>query len=157
MPIVVLALVAYAIALVALPRFRLPVLIGGAVVAAIVVAALKFSGPEAIAIAPSELTLDQIALERTVRGATITGRVANGSGFRLRDMTLALRLHDCPTPETAPETCPVIGESSAITRPDVPPGQIRAFSAHFAFANVPPLVGTLRWDLTVAATRATAA
>ena len=158
MPIVVLvlALVAYAIALIALPRFRLPVLIGGAVVAAIVVAALKFSGPEAIAIAPSELTLDQIAVERTARGASMTGRVKNTSAFRLRDMTLALRLHDCPTPEAVPETCPVIGESTAIARPDVPAGQIRAFAAHFGFAGVPPLLGTLRWDLTVAATRATA-
>jgi len=87
----------------------------------------------------------------------VTGRVANGSErFRLRDMTLALRLHDCPDPEAEPASCPVIGEATSIARPDVPPGQLRGFSAHFGFADLPQVVGTLRWDLSVAATRSTA-
>ena len=158
MPIValVLAVVVCVLVAVSFPAFRLPVMIGGAVIAALLVGVLLLSRPAEIAIAPEELTLDQIAVERTVRGASMTGRVKNTSAFRLRDMTLALRLHDCPTPEAVPETCPVIGESTAIARPDVPAGQIRAFAAHFGFAGVPPLLGTLRWDLTVAATRATA-
>jgi hypothetical protein len=50
----------------------------------------------------------------------------------------------------------VIGEAQAIARPDVPPGQIRALSAHFTFRNLPPVTGTLAWDGTIAATRATA-
>jgi hypothetical protein len=83
--------------------------------------------------------------------------VQNGSPeFRLRDMTLGLRLRDCPEPEADPPSCPVIGEAQAIARPDVPPGQLRAFSAHFSFANLPPVAGTLRWDLAIAGTRATA-
>lgn len=154
--ILVLALVAYGYVLIAYPSVRRPVLIGGAVIAAVIVAALLLSRPEQIAISPADLTLDQIAVERTARGATLTGRVKNGSAFRLRDMTLSLRLHDCAEPEAEPATCPVIGESTTIARPDVPAGQIRAFSAHFAFAGVPPLTGTLRWEMTVTATRATA-
>lgn len=158
MPIVVLvlALVAYGMALVAFPQARPLALMAGAAVAAVIAASILLSRPETIAIAPSELVLDQIGVERTVRGATVTGRVRNDSGFRLRDMTLSVRLHDCADPEAAPDTCPVIGEASAIARPDVPAGQIRAFTAHFGFAGVPPVLGTLRWDLTVAETRATA-
>lgn len=155
--VLVLALVAYGYVLIAFPGVRRPALIVGAVIAAIVAATLDRSPPGEIGIAPAELTLDQIAIEQGLRGATVTGRVENGSAFRLRDMTLSLRLHDCADPEAAPATCPVIGESSAIARPDVPAGQIRAFSAHFAFSGVPPVVGTLRWELAVTATRATAA
>lgn len=155
--VLVLVLVAYGYVLLAWPEVRRPALIGGAVIAAIVGASLLLSRSEPIAIAPAELTLDRIAVERTARGATLTGRVKNNSAFRLRDMTLSLRLHDCADPEAEPATCPVIGEGKAIARPDVPPGQIRAFSAHFAFAGVPPLVGTLRWEMTVTDTRATAA
>ena len=154
--ILVLALVAYGYVLIAYPGVRRPVLIGGAVIAAIIAASLLLSRPQPTEIAISELVLDQIAVERTARGATAAGRVQNDSAFHLRDMTLSLRLHDCPDPEAEPATCPVIGESAAIVRPDVPAGQIRAFSAHFGFAGVPAVVGTLRWEMTVTATRATA-
>ena len=154
--ILVLALVAYGMVLITYPKARPLALVAGAAVAALVAAAFMLPGPEEIAIAPSELVLDQITVERTARGATVTGRVRNGSALRLRDMTLSIRLHDCADPAAAAETCPIIGEGSAIARPDVPAGQIRAFAAHFAFAGVPPVIGTLRWDLTVADTRATA-
>jgi hypothetical protein len=154
--IVVLALVAYGYVLIAYPGVRKPALIGGAVITAIIVASLLLSRPQQTAIAISELVLDQIAVERTARGATVTGRVQNDSAFHLRDMTLSLRLHDCPDPNAEAATCPIIGESAAIARPDVPAGQIRAFSAHFLFAGVPAPVGTLRWEMTVTATRATA-
>lgn len=50
--------------------------------------------------------------------------------------------------------CPVIGESTAIARPDAPPGQIRGLSASFVFTNLPPLLGTLSWDWEVIDTRA---
>ena len=66
-----------------------------------------------------------------------------------------LRLRDCPAEDTVPDTCPVIGEATAIARPDVPPGQIRALSAHFVFSNLPPVAGTLRWDWRITGTRAT--
>ena len=46
-------------------------------------------------------------------------------------------------------------ETSAIARPDVPPGQLRAFTAHFVFANLPEPVGSLGWDSRISGTRAT--
>lgn len=154
--VLVLVLVAYGYVLIAYPQVRKPALIGGALIAAIVATSVLLSRPEAIAITADELTLDQIAVERTGRGASVAGRVENGSPFRLRDMTLSLRLHDCADPDAEPATCPVIGESTAIARPDVPAGQIRAFAAHFVFAGVPPVAGTLRWEMSVVETRATA-
>jgi hypothetical protein len=155
--VLVLALVAYGYVVIVYPEVRRPALIGGALVAAGLAAYFLLATPNPVAITPEELTLDRIDVERTVRGATIRGRVHNRSEqFRLREMTLSLRLHDCPTPQAAPETCPVIGEGQAIARPDAPAGQIRAFSAHFSLAGVPPVAGTLRWDLAIAATRGTA-
>jgi hypothetical protein len=156
--VLVLALTAYAYAMLAYPEFRRAGAIGGALAA--IGLALYFweHAPEGTRagdrVPPAELTLDQLDLQRTPRGATLTGRVQNGSGFRLRDMTLAVRLYDCPA-DTEPPDCPVIGEAETIARPDVPPGQLRAFSAHFVFANLPRLAGTLRWDWRVTGTRAT--
>jgi hypothetical protein len=158
--VLVLALVAYAYALAVLPAFRRP----GIVIALIVAVGLGVyfarSGSEAARsatrISEDELTLSDLALDRTGRGATLSGRIANGSPrYRLRDLTLAVRLRDCPEPASAVETCPVIGEATAIDRPDVPPGQIRALRAHFVFSSVPPVAGTLRWDWRITAIRAT--
>ena len=159
--ILVLTLVAYGYALLAYPEFRRPGLIGGVLVAAALGIYFALSSPEAerstSRIDPSELTLDGLTLERTLRGASLEGRIRNGSpDYRLRDLTLALSLRDCPTPDTPPETCPVIGEASGIARPDVPPGQIRALTAHFVFRDLPPVAGTLRWDWRITAIRATA-
>lgn len=163
MPIAVLVLflVGYGYALVALPQARLPLAVAGVVIGLGLGVYFWHEGPSeaeqaATRIAASELAFDQIDLARSGRGATLTGRVTNGSDrYRLREVALDLRLRDCPAPEMDPEACPTIGEASAITRPDVPPGQIRAFSAHFVFANVPPVAGTLRWDWTVTGLRAT--
>jgi hypothetical protein len=159
--ILVLTLVAYGYLLIVRPDLRRPALAVGALVTAGLAAYfLMQPAPEASRsasrIAVSEITLDEIAVERTARGASVSGRVSNGSKrYRLRDMTLALRLRDCADARAAAETCPVIGEGAAIARPDVPAGQIRAFSAHFSLAGVPPAAGTLRWELTVTETRAT--
>lgn len=159
--ILVLTLVAYGYALLVVPEFRRWGLAGGALAA--LGLGLYFalgSSSEATRadsrIAPAELEIDQAELVRTARGATLTGRIANRApDARLRELTLELRLRDCPTPDTPAGDCPVIGESRAIARPDVPPGQIRALSAHFLLANLPPVTGTLRWDWTITATRAT--
>jgi hypothetical protein len=158
--VLVLALVAYVAALLAYPGFRPWGVAGGLVAAAALALYLTRQAPESqragARIAASELTLDQVEVTPTQRGATLTGRVRNGSErYRLRDLTLVLRLRDCPAEDTPPETCPVIGEATAIARPDAPPGQIRALSAHFVFANLPPVAGVLRWDWRIAATRAT--
>jgi hypothetical protein len=159
--ILVLTLVAYGYCLIVFPEFRRPGLVIGVLAAAGLAAYFTWQDPQsersASQIEPAELTLDNLALDETLRGATLTGRIRNGSeAYRLRDLTLALRLRDCPEPETPPEDCPVIGEASAIARPDVPPGQIRALSAHFIFTDLPPLVGTLRWDWRITDIRATA-
>lgn len=162
MPIIVLALVAaaYACAIVALPRFRVPGLALGALICLALGLYVWRTDPEAaearIRIAPSELTLDQLSLRQVGRGAALQGRVMNGSpAFRLREMMLSLRLRDCPTEDAEPASCPIIGESTATARPDAPPGQIRGFDALFVLANVPTVTGVLRWDWEVAETRAT--
>ena len=162
MPIVVLvlALAAYAYALVTEPGFRRWGLIGGAAVGLGLAVYLWRTSPEtasaAMRIAPGEIVLDQLEMSRSPRGAILAGRVRNASPeWRLREMTVTLRLHDCPETAAPPSTCPVIGEASAIARPDVPPGQIRAFSATFIFANLPEPAGTLGWDWEITGSRAT--
>ncbi len=162
MPIVVLilALAAYAYALIIEPGIRRWGLVGGAAVGLGLAVYLWQTSPEttraALRITPEQIVLDQLELARTPRGAVLAGRVRNASPeWRLREMTLTLRLRDCPEAATAPNTCPVIGEASAIARTDVPPGQIRAFSAHFIFASVPEPVGTLGWDWEITDIRAT--
>lgn len=159
--VLVLALVGYGYAIVVLPHARLPLAVAGVVIAVgLAVYFWRQAPPESELagqrIAPDELTFDRLDLAQTERGATLTGRVTNGSeSYRLREMTLDVRLRDCPAPDAMPETCPAIGEASAIARPDAPPGQIRAFSAHFIFANRPGVTGTLRWDWEVRELRAT--
>lgn len=159
--VLVLALVAYGYALLSYPEFRRPGLIGGALVAAGLAVYFVRNPSEAdraaARIPAEDVVLEQLAFERTRTGATLSGRVRNNSDrYRLRDLTLVLRLRDCPAADTPPAACPVIGEAQAIARPDVPPGQIRALSARFTFSNLPPVTGTLAWDETIAATRATA-
>jgi hypothetical protein len=154
-------LVAYGYALLSYPEFRRPGLIGGALVAAGLAVYFVRNPSEselaATRIPAEDVALDGLSLERTPNGARLAGRVRNDSdSFRLRDLTLVLRLRDCPTADTPPAGCPAIGEAQAIARPDVPPGQIRALSAHFTFSNLPPVTGTLAWDLSIAATRGTA-
>ena len=158
--VLVLALVAYVYALVALPAFRRAGILIGVVLAAVLAIYLAQAGSEsdrsATRISPAELTLSDLDFVRTVRGGTLSGRVTNASPrYRLRELTLAVRLRDCPEPSAAVDSCPVIGKSTAIARPDVPPGQIRALQAHFLFSSVPPVAGTLRWDWRITAIRAT--
>jgi hypothetical protein len=162
MPIVVLVLVlvAYGYVMLAYPEYRTWGLALGGAVAAGLGAYFWLTDPEtqrtAIRIAPEELTLDNLTLERTVRGAVLEGRVRNGSeDFRLREMTIDLRLHDCPDEEADLAECPVIGGATAIARPDVPPGEIRGFRANYLLANLPPATGVLRYEWVVTETRAT--
>jgi hypothetical protein len=165
--VLVLALLAYVAALAAYPGFRRWGIAVGLVAA--VGLGLYFTRQASEAeraatrIAPEELALDLIEVTPSARGATLTGRIHNGSdAYRLREVTLTLRLRDCPAEEgeergdgVPVESCPVIGESTAIARPDVPPGQIRALSAHFVFSSLPPVKGRLRWDWRIVAVRAT--
>jgi hypothetical protein len=158
MPLAVLlaAIAGYVYAMLAKPGFRFWGLIGGVAVALALVLYLR-GGSQRPEIDPAELTIDALTVERSARGAVMQGRVLNASpDFRLLDMTLKLRLRDCPEPEAESETCPIIGEAQTIARPDAPAGQIRGFSAPFTFANLPPLVGTLAWDWEIVATRAAA-
>jgi hypothetical protein len=158
--VLVLAVVAYAFVMVAYPEYRtIGLAVGGAIVAALGVY-FWLSDPEttrsAARIAPEEVVLDDLAFERTLRGGRLTGRVVNRSpDQRLRELTIALRLHDCPEETTPLEDCVVIGESSAIARPDAPPGQVRALSATYIFASLPEPEGALRWEWTLTDIRAT--
>lgn len=162
MPVAVLiiALAAYVYAMVAAPRFRIPGAIGGALIAAGLTWYLIVSPSEseraAGLISVEDLTLDRLELEQTPRGATLRGRVENlTETAHLREMTITVRLFDCPLAETELDGCAIIGESSAIARVDVPPGQLRGFSAHYIFPDRPALIGVPRWDQRITALRAT--
>ena len=170
MPIAVLILVlaAYVYVLVAVPDWRRGGLLIGALAAAGLGVYFWLSEPEgqraAARIAPSELVLSELELTPTPRGRTLRGRVENTSpSFRLREMTVTLTLRDCPPdsgpdaePDAGPDThCPVIAQSSALVRVDVPPDQLRAFSAPFVFPAIPAVLGELRWEHAIAGTRAT--
>lgn len=158
--VLILVLVAYAYVMAAYPEYRTPGLVVGGVAAVGLGAYFWLTEPETeratARILAEEVVLDRLALDRSARGATLTGRVVNRSGrFRLREMSIALRLYDCPS-EAAPEgDCAVIGDAMAIARPDVPPGQVRAFSASYVFANMPPVAGVLRWEWSILGLRAT--
>lgn len=162
MPIVVivLALVAYAYAMIAWPGFRRPGLaLGGAIALAL---ALYFwnnaseTEEAATRITPADLVLDELAIERTIRGAALSGRVLNSSElYRVQDMTLALRLRDCAIDAAALDECPIVAEDSAIARPNVPPGQARSFTANFLFDDLPPPSESHRWNWSVLGVRAT--
>jgi hypothetical protein len=158
--ILVLVIVAYGYVMVAYPEYRTWGLALGAVVAAGLGAYFWFTEPEsartAARIGPDDVVLDQVELERTIRGATLSGRVRNQSqGFRLRELTIALRLHDCPEEDAELADCPVVGDAAAIARPDAPPGQVRSFTAHYTFPNLPPDISFLRWEWSIVETRAT--
>lgn len=162
MPVAILILViaAYVYALAVLPQYRLAGLIAGALAAA-ALGWYLFLTPsvreiESNRISRDELRLDLLLLEDTARGATLSGRVENlAPAARLREMTLTLSLHDCPPEAPNPAACPVIAEAEALSRVDVPPGQIRGFEAHFVFPNRPPITGVLRWDHRITALLAT--
>lgn len=149
--ILILALAAYVYALAMLPQYRLPGLALGALAAGGLAWYLFMVPAEREAarnrIAPEELRLDLLTLEDTPRGATLSGRVENLSQTaQLRDMTLTVELYDCPPAAPDASACPTIAEDSALARVDVPPQQLRGFSAHFVFPNRPPLTGVLRWE-----------
>jgi hypothetical protein len=162
MPIAVLILVlaAYVYVLVAVPEWRRGGLLLGALAAAGLGIYFWLAEPEperaAARIAPSELVLTELDLTDTPRGRTLRGRVENTSPrFRLREMTVTLTLRDCPA-DAGPDThCPVIAQSSALVRVDVPPGQLRGFSAPFVFPDMPAVLGELRWEHAIEGTRAT--
>lgn len=160
MPIVVLVvvLVAYAWAMIVYPGFRRPGTLAGLAVTAALAAYFALNEPEDVSagrrIAPEELIIDAVTIERTIRGATMSGRVLNRSPeYRLRDMTLSLRLRECGAGLEA--ECPIIAEASAIARPEAPPGQLRAFSATFLFNALPPSSEAQHWEWKVTAIRAT--
>jgi hypothetical protein len=158
--VLVLVLVAYGYVMVAYPEYRTVGLALGGAAAVALGAYFWLTEPETARagarIGPAELTLDALALEPTPRGARLTGRVTNGSAeYRLREMTIELTLHDCPGEATPLDDCAVIGESRALARPDAPPGQTRAFSAPFTFANIPAPAGVRRYEWAVTETRAT--
>jgi len=162
MPVAVLIVVlaAYVYALVAAPRFRIPGAIGGALILAGLTWYLIVSPSEperaANLISVEDLTLDRLELEQTVRGATLRGRVENlTETAHLREMTITVRLFDCALADDELDDCATIGESSAIARVDVPPGQLRGFSAHYIFPDRPAVIGVLRWDYRITALRAT--
>lgn len=160
MPIVVLVvvLVAYAWAMIAYPGFRRAGALVGIAVTVALAAYFVMNEPEDTVagrrIAPEELEIYEVTIQRTIRGATMSGRVLNRSSeYRLRDMTLSLRLRECGAGRES--ECPVIAEATAIARPEAPPGQLRPFSATFLYDSLPFPSETQHWEWSVIAVRAT--
>lgn len=149
MPILLglLALTIVVGAMVQWPKLRMPGGITLAVVAVAVVALFqinpRYDIPE---ITPQQVILSDVTFVQDPRLTTVQGRVANTSDTAiLAKFTLQTQLHDCPT-ATLSDTCIVIGENRTTIYPDVPAGQVRAFTATLRFMNLPPLVGVPVWD-----------
>jgi hypothetical protein len=81
--VLILVLVAYLLGLILYPEVRRWAVAGGVVVAIGLAFYFSREAPEATRaesrIAPEEVTLDQIDVEQSIRGATLTGRIENGS------------------------------------------------------------------------------
>jgi hypothetical protein len=80
---------------------------------------------------------------------SLSGTVTNRSTFTLGSMTFNVQMQDCPT-ET---TCIVIGESRATAYSvNVPPKQMRTFSASAEFPNLPKAEKSV-WSYSLVETR----
>jgi hypothetical protein len=80
---------------------------------------------------------------------SLSGTVTNGSTFTLGSMTFNIQMKDCPTEAT----CVVIGESRATAYSlNVPPKQMRTFSASSDFPNLPKAAKPV-WSYSLVETR----
>jgi len=80
---------------------------------------------------------------------SLSGTVTNRSSFTLGSMSFNVQMQDCPT-ET---TCVVIGESRATAYSvNVPPKQMRTFSASAEFPNLPKATKPV-WSYSLVETR----
>ncbi len=164
MPVAALVLVIllYVYLLISKRELRKPLLAGG-VVAMLLVLILTLLVPSestnrTTRVSLDDLTIDELILTRTERGATISGRMQNGSSNgHIREVVIDMRLFDCAPGHQDLDDCLIIGDASAIARPSIPPGQTRGFTAQFLFSNLPVLSGELAWTLTPAEIRATQA
>ncbi|MFQ5623547.1 MAG: hypothetical protein ACE5FS_09135 [Paracoccaceae bacterium] len=153
MPFVYLAalIAAYLAVLAAYPRLRLGGSIAGAAVIAGVVAYLLWA-PRADRVVAHGIPVDQVRFEELSftdngRSFTLSGRVQNLSqDLILRDMDVRIRIYDCPSAESPLAECETIGDDIGIARAQVPPGQVRAFSAIFYYPGLPPVKGEMRWQ-----------
>lgn len=162
MPIVYLAVIIalYATILWKFPQFRLAggimgVLIVGGVTGYLVLvpSAGELQGSR---ISASELRLEAVSLEDNGRSLVLSGRVENLSeNFVLRDMTLRVRLYDCPSSDSELNACEIVGDDEGIARATVPPGQVREFSAIFYYPGLPDMRGEMRWQEDILTVRAT--
>jgi len=158
--ILILVLIAYAYVMLSTPKARVPGAVAGLVIAAGLGWYFYSTSSETVTasrrITVEDLRIDQLQLDQTVRGATLRGRVENLSQTgRLREMTIEVRLFDCPDATTDLAQCAIIADGSAIARVDVPPGQLRAFSGYYVFPDRPDVTGESRWESRVIAVRAT--
>ena len=79
----------------------------------------------------------------------LSGTVTNRSAFTLASMTFNVQMQDCPTDIT----CVVIGESRATAYLlNVPPKQMRTFSASADFPNLPKATKPV-WSYSLVETR----
>ncbi|MBB5515862.1 hypothetical protein FHS89_001882 [Rubricella aquisinus] len=146
-----LALTIVLAAMVQRPRLRVPgaVFLGAVGIAAVVTFQInpRYDLPD---LSADQIVLSDIVFEQDPRLTTVTGRVSNLSEEAiLARFTLDTRLLDCPE-ATVSAACVVIGEDRTAVYPDVPPGQVRGFTATLRFVNLPPIAGVLVWDAQLA-------
>jgi hypothetical protein len=104
---------------------------------------------ERTSIKKEDLDLANVKLAKDVYWS-LSGTVTNRSAFALGSMTFSVQMQDCPTENT----CIVIGESRATAYSlNVPPKQMRTFSASAEFSNMPQAAKPV-WRYSLVETRA---
>ncbi|MEX0970138.1 MAG: hypothetical protein WD046_06820 [Paracoccaceae bacterium] len=141
------------------PEYRLG--IAGALVVVVAVFGTYFSLSEPTektqisAIDPDNLALRDVEFLVEPRFVTMVGQVHNlADGAELLVMNLVLRALDCPLVDSPVVECIVIGDDDGTARVTVPPQQLRSFRAVFMLRNLPAVAGVLRYNYTLASTRA---
>jgi hypothetical protein len=94
---------------------------------------------------PDELLFTNATLKRAYSDSdewSLSGTVTNRGSYELSSVGFNVTMQDCPS------ECVTIGESGAIARVSVPPGQARAFTASATFYALPQ-AAVPRWHYTI--------
>jgi hypothetical protein len=109
-------------------------------------------GPAPISV--ETVVLSDISYATDPRLTQVTGRVENTHPeLILSQLELRARAFDCPTADSARDTCTVIGETTVQVAHDVPPGQARGISTPLRFPNPPALNGVQVFGLELLSAR----
>jgi hypothetical protein len=92
---------------------------------------------------PDDLLFANVTLKKEFSDEwSLSGTVTNRGSYELSSVGFDVTMQDCPS------ECVTIGESGAIARVSVPPGQARAFTATTHFSALPQ-ASVPRWRYTI--------